>query len=70
MKRVMYWLSVCGLAAVLVGCQPAADAPTDEPATEEPAAESAAPTEDAQSSVGDDTSSEFTLVSLKVPNMT
>ncbi len=76
MKRGMRLFAALGMAAVLIGCQ-------GEAAKEKvkPAAESTEPAKDAssegmdgssskQSSVTEGTSSEFTLVSLKVPNMT
>ena len=57
MKRVLPALLVTGLAATWVGCQASIDTP---PTVSTPTTQS----------VSDATSSEFTLVSLKVPNMT
>ena len=69
MKRGMQVFAAFGMAAVLVGCQGATDAQKEKPATEsnEPVNDGSG---DKQSSVSEETSSVFTLVSLKVPNMT
>jgi len=76
MKRFLLVLLGCGLAATWVGCQGAADSTTpDATDSTDPAAATAddpaaSTTDDQGASVADDPTSEFTLVSLKVPNMT
>ena len=54
MKRVFSVVLVAGLAAAWVGCQPATESTTPP----------------AGGGASDSVTSEFTLVSLKVPNMT
>jgi hypothetical protein len=61
MKRVLLVLLGCGLAASWIGCRGDAESTVPDPADSGNTAASA---------TGDMTTSEYTLVSLKVPNMT
>ncbi len=76
MKRFLLVLLGCGLAASWIGCQGAADSTTPDAADPaNPAAVTAddqteSTTDDPGAPVADDSTSEYTLVSLKVPNMT
>ncbi len=80
MKRVFSVMLVFGLAAAWIGCQSETEptAPTVEsgpsdvplPETADSGPSESATAQTADSGPGDSKTSEFTLVSLKVPNMT
>jgi hypothetical protein len=74
MKRVFSAMLLSGLAATWIGCQSATEStpPPEASSASQAAPESDAPDAAPVASVdaSDSTTSEFTLVSLKVPNMT